>query len=221
MRQSTARTVSAWALSALLVASPVMLGGCSWPNRQAVSSTEQAQLNNGASSNANGTNSNTQNTLIGEDAALDVALSDAGLTADQVTVTKCVLTTDDGVDVYEVDFTTSNSEHDYEIDATSGQILQKDNETYTATSTGATTSQNAASTSVAPSTGVISQDAAKAIAAENAGFSVDKVTFTEVKLDTDDGVQEYDVTFRVNGVEHECTINAITGAVISHEQDRD
>ncbi len=65
----------------------------------------------------------TQSTLIGEDAALSAALSHAGVSASDASKTKVKLDRDDGVYVYEVEFTVGWLEYEYEIDAASGSIL--------------------------------------------------------------------------------------------------
>ncbi|MCD7861355.1 MAG: PepSY domain-containing protein, partial [Oscillospiraceae bacterium] len=65
----------------------------------------------------------TQSTLIGEDAALSAALSHVGVSASDASKTKVKLDRDDGVYVYEVEFTVGWLEYEYEIDAASGSIL--------------------------------------------------------------------------------------------------
>ena len=69
----------------------------------------------------------------------------------------------------------------------------------------------------APST--ISADRAKQIALSHAG--VGGANFTKVELDTDDGVQVYEIEFKVGNVEYEYDINAISGAIISSKSEVD
>ncbi len=64
--------------------------------------------------------------LIGEERAQQIALSDAGLAANQVTKTKTKLKLDDGVWYYDVEFRTIALEYEYEIEAYTGAILEKD-----------------------------------------------------------------------------------------------
>ena len=64
--------------------------------------------------------------LIGEERARQIALSDAGLAANQVTKTKTKLKLDDGVWYYDVEFRTIALEYEYEIEAYTGAILEKD-----------------------------------------------------------------------------------------------
>lgn len=64
---------------------------------------------------------------IGEEAAKDIALKDAGFTAGDVTELKCELDFD-AIPHYDVDFKQGGMEYDYDIDATTGAILQSHSE---------------------------------------------------------------------------------------------
>ncbi len=68
---------------------------------------------------------------------------------------------------------------------------------------------------------IITEDAAKAIALKDAGLSGDKVSSMRIKLETDDGIQEYEVDFYSGNKEYEYTINASTGDIISKDNDID
>lgn len=69
----------------------------------------------------------------------------------------------------------------------------------------------------APST--ISADRAKQIALSHAG--VGGANFIKAELDTDDGVQVYEIEFKVGNVEYEYDINAISGEIISSKSEVD
>ena len=69
----------------------------------------------------------------------------------------------------------------------------------------------------APST--ISAEKAKQIALSHAG--VGGASFIKVELDTDDGVQVYEIEFKVGNVEYEYDINAISGEIISSKSEVD
>lgn len=69
----------------------------------------------------------TTSATISEEEARNIALEDAGLTADQVTFVKSNIDTDDGRNRYDVEFYTADGvEYDYEIDPSSGEILEYD-----------------------------------------------------------------------------------------------
>ena len=56
-----------------------------------------------------------------------IALEDAGLAEQDVTIKKCKLDFDDGVKMYDVEFRNAEGyEYEYEIDAATGKILDKD-----------------------------------------------------------------------------------------------
>lgn len=67
-----------------------------------------------------------QNNRLTEDEALEIALKDAGLTADQVTRLRVRLDYDDGQPEYEVEFYHDGWEYDYEIHAETGKIRSRD-----------------------------------------------------------------------------------------------
>ena len=146
---------------------------------------------------------------IGEDAALNRALTDAGLTAQGVTVMETGLDADDLLQVYEISFCTAGAEYEYEIDAATGAIVEKSVEGR---------KSSGGSTGSAKSIGV---DQAKAIALKNAGLSAGDVTFTKAKLEKDDGVRKYEIEFRKGGTEYEYEIDAATGAILECDIDRE
>ncbi len=67
----------------------------------------------------------------------------------------------------------------------------------------------------------LGEDVAKQIAAEHANVTLDDAAFEKVELDFDDGVMVYDVEFRHDGVEYEYEINAVTGAIVEFDVDKD
>ena len=62
--------------------------------------------------------------FIGEEKAKEEALAKAGITADGVKFEKVDLELDDGVWVYEIDFTKDNHEYDVKVKADDGIILE-------------------------------------------------------------------------------------------------
>ena len=73
------------------------------------------------------TSSTTEYAGITEEEAKQIALSHAGLTAEQVTFTQSNVDIDDNRQHYDIEFyTTDYKEYDYEIDRYSGDILEWD-----------------------------------------------------------------------------------------------
>ncbi len=65
---------------------------------------------------------------IGRDAAIDIALQDAGLTRDQVYELEADADLDERTPRYEVDFQSGGMEYSYKIDAATGEILARESE---------------------------------------------------------------------------------------------
>ncbi|MCD8327514.1 MAG: PepSY domain-containing protein [Ruminococcus sp.] len=144
---------------------------------------------------------------ISLDKAKSIALSDAGLSKSDVTFTKAKTDNDDGVQVYDIEFTTSSKEYEYEVRASDGKILDKSVEVKKTT----TTSSNS----------YISVSKAKQIALNKAGLSESQVTFEKAKLEEDDGIMVYEIEFKCSGIEYECTINALSGKILEYESEKD
>lgn len=151
------------------------------------------------------TGSNKSN--ISKSKAKSIALKHAGLKSSQVTFTKVKLDTDDGISIYEIDFSTDKAEYDYEIAAKTGKILQADYEALDEEDSSNGTKITAAK--------------AKQIALKHAGFTESEVSQLKCKKDTDDGITVYEVEFKKGSVEYEYEINANTGKIISWDSDID
>lgn len=173
---------------------------------QPAQATDGGASADGANSSGTSSQSTDGSTAITEDQAREIALADAGLTAEEVTFLKTKLDRDDGRLVYDVEFYTADyTEYDYEIDAADGTILSSDfdAEGYTAPADSAT---------------AITADQAKEIAlAEVPGATVDDIY--EFELDRDDGRLEYEGAIWYDGTEYEFTIDGYSGAIRSWEAD--
>lgn len=65
----------------------------------------------------------------------------------------------------------------------------------------------------------IGSEAAKQAALEHAGLNADDVRFVHADLELDDGSWKYDVEFYKDNIEYDYDIDALTGAVLSFDQD--
>ena len=141
--------------------------------------------------------------VVGETAAREAALAHAGLTENQVTFIQSKLEWDDGRQIYDVEFyTTDYKEYDYEIDAASGEVISFDYDAdhYTPPSSGAT----------------ISAEDAKALALEQVpGASASDIL--EFETDYDDGRVEYEGTIYYSGMKYEFEIDGYSGTIRSWE----
>ena len=145
--------------------------------------------------------------------AKQIAFAHAKIAQSGVTFIKAKLDTEDGRQVYDIEFYSGNTEYDYEIDAISGEIVSSDMdiENYTIPAQTAAQSNNTA--------GDIGIEKAKEIAMSHAGVSPGSISFVKAKLDTEDGVKVYDIEFYSGNVEYDYEINAATGAIVSFDQD--
>lgn len=146
---------------------------------------------------------------LGDAKAKVIALQHANLTEGDVTFTKVKLDRDDGRMIYDVEFYGSSGEYEYEIDAFSGAILEWDWD------------RKLSAQNVSVPSGYISQDKAKSIALERAGLSDSSVTFYEVKLDYDDGRAVYELEFKSGSMEYEAETDAVSGAILDWDSERD
>ena len=97
------------------------------------SSTENNNVNNAQNNTVNNpqdnNTNNAQNNIVNNtgnislDKAKEIALSHAGLSADQVTFVQANMDFDDGIQKYEIEFYYNYREYSYEIDANTGNIL--------------------------------------------------------------------------------------------------
>ena len=142
-----------------------------------------------------------------EEQAKQIALEDAGLSADAVTFLRVKLDRDDGRSVYDVEFYQNQTEYDYEIDAASGKILSSDRdiESYTPSASAAE--------------GQIGLEDARQVALSHAGLSADAVTFVKEGLDYDDGRAVYEFEFYQGTTEYDYEIDAASGEILSFDQD--
>ena len=182
------------------------------------SSTENNNVNTSQDNNTNNAQNNIVNNTgnISLDKAKEIALSHAGLSADQVTFVKVKMDFDDGIQKYDIKFYCNGQEYDYEINSSNGQIIQFDYDMeYNYIPNNNTTNYQ----SNVNTTANISVERAKEIALSHAGLSADQVTFVKVKMDFDDGIQKYEIEFYYNYREYSYEIDANTGNILSYEQD--
>lgn len=171
-----------------------------------------------AAENGNGQNGGGQTDVvyIGEAAALNAALSHAGLAADAaVERYECRLDREKGQMVYELEFVFDGCEYDYDINAESGAVVKYEKErkeVYTAPP---------AATPEASPTDIITEAEAKTIALAHAGLGETEARKLKCELDKDDGVLVYEVEFKVGDIEYEYEIAAHGGAVLKYNVEQD
>lgn len=77
----------------------------------------------------------------------------------------------------------------------------------------------ASETAAQQNSGTIDLEQAKAVALSDAGLEASQVQFTKQKLDTDDGVQKYEIEFTANGYEYVYDIDPKSGNIIEKSKE--
>ena len=88
-----------------------------------INAADGSVISSERNANTNG-NTATGETALDADAARAAALTEAGLTEDQVTFVKTSLDYDDGRQVYDIEFVSGDVEYSFEVNAQDGSILE-------------------------------------------------------------------------------------------------
>lgn len=182
---------------------------------------------------------------IGKDAALEVALEDAGVNESDTTRLKVSEDRDDGRTIFEIQFDADGREYDYEVQASDGKILSADVELLTngvqntadsgtqnntdaqgqqssnasgdATGTGNTNTGTGSNNKQTADTAISLEEAA-AIALERVPGATD--SDIRIELDSDDGVYKYEGDIIYEQKEYDFEIDANTGTILEWSEER-
>ena len=167
-------------------------------------------------------NQNSNNNKITMEQAQEIALKHAKLTSDQVSFIKTDTELENGIEVYNIEFSYENKEYDYKINSANGEIVEYDSdiEDYDITQQQATKENK----SVTPNNqnsnnSKITVEKAKEISLKHANLKDNQVVFDKTEMDYDNGVQVYDIEFHYNNIEYNYEIDATTGNILSYSQD--
>ncbi|HBA50616.1 MAG TPA: hypothetical protein DCZ91_23030 [Lachnospiraceae bacterium] len=190
------------------------------PGTQSASGTQQPSGTQSASTGSGQTSVGSEqpgSQYIGEDAAKEKALADAGIAADSVKYINAWLEYDDGrPECYEVEFAAGSVEYKYEIDLYSGAVLAQEMEHHGSHENHGNNTENRGSSA---SSADIGEEAARTAALSHAGLNASQVTKLKTDYDYDDGIAVYEVEFEYNGYEYEYKIDAATGDILKYEMD--
>ena len=167
-------------------------------------------------------NQNSNNSKITMEQAQEIALKHAKLTSDQASFIKTDTELENGIEVYNIEFSYENKEYDYKINSANGEIVEYDSdiEDYDITQQQATKENK----SVTPNNqnsnnSKITVEKAKEISLKHANLKDNQVVFDKTEMDYDNGVQVYDIEFHYNNIEYNYEIDANTGNILSYSQD--
>ncbi len=175
--------------------------------------------------NVNSTGTASKKAYIGEDAALEAALSKANVKKANAKNIEIELDSDDGVMVYEIEFSVPPYEYDLEVNAINGEIVkfEKDGEESNDVENNIDHEKPVENTApvgtTASATTYIAQSKVKTIALGKAGVKESEISNYRAEFDMDDGVATYDVSFDTAKYEYDVEINAVTGAVIGFDKE--
>lgn len=167
---------------------------------------------------------------IDANAAARAALTHAGLAAVASNALYVEPDLDDGRWVYEVKFHDGKTAYDYELDANTGAVLKAERKALRQIPNvaAAPAAQPAAIAQPAAQpvaqqpglpAGILAEAQAKSIALKDANVTEEAIrAFSyKAKLDTDDGVQVWEIEFRADKMEYDYEIKADTGAILKRE----
>lgn len=191
------------------------------------------------------TSTTTSGSYIGEAAAKTAALSHAGVSESDVCWLQADFDRDDGVYVYELEFSANGLKYDYSVNALTGEIVKFEQEqtgnlagngngssgtnagtgvnagTGTNAGTGSQSGNGYGSSGTVSTSDFIGEAAAKSAALSNAGVSESEVTRIKCELDRDHGSYKYEIEFSVGRMEYDYEVDAYTGAILKAEHDYD
>ena len=133
------------------------------------------------------------------DYALSIALEDAGLSEDDVTVEDVEKGTEQGASVYEIEFWTDSKDYEYDIAVADGEIVKVSWEYFEPSADGKQ----------------ISQAQAKNIAVADAGVNEKKTSFRKNRNGTEKGVPVYEFEFEDDTAEYKYDIAKQGGKILS------
>lgn len=158
---------------------------------------------------ANQVGSASEKDYIGREAALQAALIQLNADPEGISQREIEMDFENGVMVYEVEFTLDGMEYDFEIDAKTGDVLVKTN----------APEDDRDDVPTIPTEDLISADKAKQAALDHAGIEAADAKNIKCELDRDDGTVRYEIEFDADGYEYDYEVDATTGKVIKSEKD--
>lgn len=186
-------------------------------------------------------------TAISQTQATEIAFEHAGVTQEETVSLSVSKDRENGVEVYDIQFSTESRAYHYDIARNSGEIVNysydgkaaspgtggnQNSQTEISSSssssfskTETTSQENSSSTASSrqqtssSSAAAVTEEQAKQIALEHAGLSEGEVTFYRVEQDFDDGQKVYEVEFYSGNTEYDYKISQDTGKVLSSDSD--
>lgn len=175
---------------------------------------------------------------ISQEEATTIALEHAGVAKEEAVSLSVQQEHEDGRDIFEVKFSTQDTEYSYDVAQKDGEII---NYNYDSTGTPPAGASEGSSASGTEAQAVqeeidkaqqdqsadesqakavedaVDEDTAVSIALEHAG--VTEASFHRVELDYEDGREVYEIEFFSGNTEYDYTVARDTGEILSYDQD--
>lgn len=173
--------------------------------------------------------------------AKEIALTHAGLSESDLTDYTFAMDVENGVQIYELEFAAGNLLYKYEIDPAAGTVLKAETEQLDPAKPPQGNQSDAPAAPAVPSvpevpkvpsispnppiqsgnsgSTLIGEAKAKSIALTHAGAAEADIFNYTCKLDSDDGVQVYEVGFYAGEYEYDYEINALSGAILKSDKE--
>lgn len=172
------------------------------PNQQTTTATEAPTTSQAPAATQTPQQASTELT---SDEALEIALKDANVKKEDVTITKTSIDMDHGVKKHEFEFYSGDVEYDYDINALTGEIISKSTKRYMG------------NTATSSNTGSLTQEQALQVALQHANVTEKDIALLKTELDYEHGKEVFEFEFYVGNVEYNYTIDASTGDIIKYE----
>lgn len=147
--------------------------------------------------------------IISMQKAEEIALKDAQVNKDRVVFDDKELDKDDKKAVYEFEFKADGVEYDYKIDAVTGNIIKKEIDMKNILKEHQKKSK------------YLTIKEVEEIAIKDIKANRDRIILTDVDFDYDDNKAIYELEFKVDSVEYEYDIDAVTGKILKKKIDDD
>ena len=160
---------------------------------------------------------------ISIDEAKQIALKTAGFSEKDVVFKQAELDTENGIQIYEVDFYANDMKYEYDIDPETGDIIKAETDTMEPEDYAEMEALSGKTSNNADSVSEMNEEKALEIAMKDAGISKANATEIKSKLDFDDdyGREIYDVEFKSGGMEYSYDIDPDNGTILKKEADTD
>jgi len=155
-------------------------------------------------------------TYIGEEAALKIALEDLKAAKEDISIPIIGFEQDNGILVYDIEFTVNEFEYEYEINALTGAIEDKEADFdgyYDANGEPMDYTTNADMAEY------ISKEEAKHTALTHAGLTAEVISEYDIELDNENGSIYYEIEFIKDEFSYEYKIDAVSGKIVQSEKE--